>query len=84
MEYARQQGCIVLTHDLDFGSILAATNSETPSVVQIRADDLNPETIGPHVLAALTQVELELSQGALLTVDIHRARLRLLPLRQKH
>jgi predicted nuclease of predicted toxin-antitoxin system len=34
---------IVLTNDLDFGSILAATNGEKPSVVQVRPAELRPE-----------------------------------------
>jgi len=35
MAYASANNCVVLTHDLDFGAILAATHGETPSVVQI-------------------------------------------------
>ncbi len=33
MDYARQHGYVVLTHDLDFGAILAATQGRAPSVV---------------------------------------------------
>jgi predicted nuclease of predicted toxin-antitoxin system len=36
MAYARESGFFVLTHDLDFGSILAATQGKSPSVVQMR------------------------------------------------
>lgn len=42
MAYARTHDFVVLTHDLDFGAILAATHGEKPSVVQIRADDVSP------------------------------------------
>lgn len=80
MGYARTLDYVVLTHDLDFGTILAATQGEKPSVVQIRADDVNPEAIGSHVVAAVRQVSAELESGALLTVDPDRARLRVLPL----
>ena len=41
MAYAAEHGYIVLTHDLDFSAILAATHGEKPSVVQIRADDVS-------------------------------------------
>ncbi|WP_335174495.1 DUF5615 family PIN-like protein [Nostoc sp.] len=34
MEWARTNGYIVFTHDLDFGSLLAATGVDTPSVIQ--------------------------------------------------
>ncbi len=36
MAYAAENDCIVLTHDLDFSAILAATHGQKPSVVQIR------------------------------------------------
>ena len=74
---------IVLTHDLDFSAILAATQGEKPSVVQIRADDVSPSVIGMQVVAALRQMESELEAGALLTIDPSRTRLNLLPLQRK-
>jgi predicted nuclease of predicted toxin-antitoxin system len=36
MAYTAARGYIVLTHDLDFGAILAVTRGEKPSVAQIR------------------------------------------------
>jgi predicted nuclease of predicted toxin-antitoxin system len=83
MAYAQAHGCIVLTHDLDFGTILAATHGEKPSVVQIRAEDVSPDQIGPRVIQALRQMTHELEAGALLTVDPNRTRMRLLPLRPR-
>lgn len=83
MAYAKANDYIVLTHDLDFSTILAATQGEKPSVVQIRADDVNPDAIGKQVIAALQQMSTELADGALLTVDTSRTRVRLLPLRPK-
>jgi predicted nuclease of predicted toxin-antitoxin system len=35
MAYAAKHGYVVLTHDLDFSAILAATQGTKPSVVQI-------------------------------------------------
>jgi predicted nuclease of predicted toxin-antitoxin system len=46
MAYAAAEDYVVLTHDLDFGAILAVTNGAKPSVVQFRAGDLSPDTIG--------------------------------------
>ncbi|MBI5108819.1 MAG: DUF5615 family PIN-like protein [Rhodocyclales bacterium] len=80
MAYARTNDCVVLTHDLDFSAILAATNGEKPSVVQIRADDVSPDAIGSQVVTALLQMATELEAGALLTIDPNRTRLRVLPL----
>jgi predicted nuclease of predicted toxin-antitoxin system len=83
MAYARANNCVVLTHDLDFGAILAATQGEKPSVVQIRAEDVSPGAISQPVIIALRQLSFELEQGALLTIDPIRTRLRLLPLQSK-
>ena len=83
MAYARSNAFVVMTHDLDFGAILAATQGEKPSVVQIRAEDVRPEAIGNQIVNALHQMAAELDQGALLTIDTNRTRLRLLPLRSR-
>ncbi len=83
MIYAKENNYVVLTHDLDFSAILAATHGEKPSVVQIRSDDVNPDVIGRQTIIALRQMESELAEGALLTIDQNRTRLRVLPLRPK-
>ena len=79
--FARINDYVVLTHDLDFGAILAATQGDKPSVVQIRSEDLSPEVIGKPVINALRQMTAELDEGTLLTIDPSRTRMRLLPLR---
>lgn len=83
MTYAGVNDFVVLTHDLDFGAILAATHGEKPSVVQIRAENVSPDVIGEQVIVALRQMATELEDGALLTVDPNRTRLRVLPLRPR-
>ena len=80
MEYAAQNGYAILTRDLDFGARLALSRSLGPSVVQIRGARVRPETMGPILVNALRRVRVELEQGAFLTLDAKRARLRLLPL----
>jgi predicted nuclease of predicted toxin-antitoxin system len=83
MAYAGANDYVVLTHDLDFGAILAATHGEKPSVVQIRNEDVSPDVIGKQLVIALRQMTSELEEGALLTVDPNRMRLRLLPLQPR-
>jgi predicted nuclease of predicted toxin-antitoxin system len=80
MEFARSNDMIVVTHDLDFGHMLAASHGKRPSVVQIRAEDVRPASIGFQVIAALTQMAADLESGALMTFDAGRARIRFLPL----
>ncbi len=81
MRWAADHGYIVLTADLDFGAILAATQNTRPSVVQVRNDNLSPRAISRAVAAAIRQTERELSEGALISVDTGRARVRILPIK---
>ena len=80
MAYARLRNYIVITHDLDFSAILAATKGEKPSVVQLRSDDIRPEIMGGQVIAALRQMTYDLEKGALITISSTKTRLRILPL----
>jgi len=79
MAYAAANGYVVLTYDLDFGTILAVTHGEKPSVVQIRSEDLHPSTIGKLVVAAVSKGRIDLESGALMTVEPGRTRVRVLP-----
>jgi predicted nuclease of predicted toxin-antitoxin system len=80
MDRAALDDAVVLTHDLDFGAILASAGSKKPSVVQIRADDVSPEAIGGQVIRALRQLASDLERGALITIEPGRSRVRILPL----
>ena len=80
MGFAEREGFTVLTHDLDFGAILAATTAGRPSVIQLRGDDISPEASAATVLTAIADCQSDLEAGALLTIDLTRFRLTLLPL----
>ena len=47
---ARREGYVLFTHDLDFSAILAATDADAPSVIQVRAQDVTPESAKDAVL----------------------------------
>ena len=80
MDWAADHGYVVFTHDMDFGTMLALSHEGTPSVLQIRAQDVFPIHLERTVLAALAQHEVDLSSGALVVVDETRSRVRLLPI----
>jgi predicted nuclease of predicted toxin-antitoxin system len=73
MAFAKANGFVVLTHDLDFSTILTATHGEKPSVVQIRTEDVSLDVIGNSVIVALRQMTAELEEGALLSLDPNRS-----------
>ncbi|MEI6430993.1 MAG: DUF5615 family PIN-like protein [bacterium] len=79
MDYARDNGYLVFTHDLDFAAILAATKANAPSVLQLRMQDILPVAAETIIVNALNQFADELVAGALITVDALRARARILP-----
>jgi len=79
-EWAVKNRYVVLTHDLDFGAILAATQAQIPSVIQIRTQDVSPKKIAPLLLAVLEQQVNYIDNGALLSVDEGRQRVRILPI----
>jgi len=80
LEWARNNDRIVLTHDLDFGAILAATKTDAPSVVQIRVQDVLPATLGPRMVTILRAYEMALTAVALMVVEAGKQRVRILPL----
>ena len=79
MEWARANDHVVFTHDLDFGTLVATTHAEGPSVIQVRVQDIIPESLGPRMIQYMRQYESELDKGALITVDEARSRVRVLP-----
>ena len=80
MTYARENNFIVLTCDLDFSTLLSITHDLKPSVVQVRASVLHAERVVDLVTSALLKNKDELEDGAIISIDLKRARLRLLPI----
>jgi predicted nuclease of predicted toxin-antitoxin system len=81
--FARANGYVIFTHDLDFATILAATKADCPSVIQIRSQDVVPASLGWLVISALSQFQKNLEEGALVTVDQKSLRARVLPLKSE-
>lgn len=80
MDWARLNGYAVFTHDLDFGTMLALTHSSGPSVIQVRGQDILPDSMAPTVVAVVKQHETDLEAGALVVADRSKSRVRVLPI----
>ncbi|HIB11756.1 MAG TPA: hypothetical protein EYM32_14205 [Dehalococcoidia bacterium] len=78
MDWARTNGYVVITHDLDFGSLLVTTRAHGPSVIQVRTQNIMPQILGHRIVQILQQYEPVLESGALITVDEIRSRIRIL------
>jgi len=71
----------IVTADTDFGALLAARGTSSPSVVMLRSSDhLTPDEQARLVAAVLTRVGDELGDGAIASVTPERIRLRILPI----
>lgn len=80
MRWASANGYVVLTHDLDFGAILAATGGESPGVFQFRTQNLLSTALQSRAIGILHRYRVQFEQGALIIIDERRSRVRVLPL----
>lgn len=70
----------VITLDADFHTLLALSAASAPSVIRIRIEGLRAEAVAVLIQSVVTQCEQELVQGAVVTVQEGRLRVRRLPL----
>lgn len=79
-KFAATSGEIIITHDTDFGTILALTGSERPSVVLFRWKIISAQLVFQFLVSYLPQLAENLTNGALIVVDEQKIRIRKLPL----
>ena len=83
LDHAIRRGLVILTQDLDFGTLLAVGGLRTPSVVQFRAQAVLPSDVGQQLLAAIEVAHSHLEAGALVTVDPVGHRVTVLPIHRE-
>jgi predicted nuclease of predicted toxin-antitoxin system len=76
----REEERTVVTLDADFHALLALSGATSPSVIRIRIEGLKGETAANLIRTVLIQCEGDLKQGAVVTVEQRRIRIRRLPL----
>ena len=84
MCWAAENRHVVFTHDLDFGILLAHTKANGPSVLQVRTQDVSPSYLGNIILHVLKTHAVALENGALITVDETKSRIRILKFPSKN
>jgi predicted nuclease of predicted toxin-antitoxin system len=80
LTWANEHEFVLITNDLDFSAILAASAGASPSVVQIRTQDLLSNEAVSTVARALEVHREDIARGALLSIDEGGTRVRMLPL----
>ncbi|MFH1183418.1 MAG: DUF5615 family PIN-like protein [Chloroflexota bacterium] len=80
LEKARAESRILLTHDLDFGELLAAGGSVLPGVIIFRLKDMRAPNVIRHLLGVIRQQSPALSTGTVCGVTERQVRVRALPI----
>lgn len=83
IEKACAEGRIVLTHDLDFGRMIALSGRDIPSVITFRLSDMRAPTVNRHLAEVLLRFTDHLNAGALVNVTDHDIRVRCLPVTRR-
>ena len=76
---AREEARILLTHDLDFSNLIAASGWSLPSVIIFRLRDMRPVNVNRALEGAIARHAEQLEEGAILSVVETRIRIRMLP-----
>ena len=76
---AQVEGPTIITHDLDFGRIVALSGDTVPSIVTLRLTDMTPTLVNEALRAVLDDAAQSLEGGALFTVTDAGIRIRTLP-----
>jgi predicted nuclease of predicted toxin-antitoxin system len=81
-ELAASTGEIIITHDTDFGTILALSAADKPSVILFRWEIMTTNLIFQFLESRLPELETDLKQGSLIVIDDNKMRIRPLPLKK--
>jgi len=77
---ARDGGRVLLTYDVDFGELMAASGADLPSVVVFGLRDMRPEGVNAHLREVVTEYGEMLEKGVIVSVGERQIRLRSLPI----
>jgi predicted nuclease of predicted toxin-antitoxin system len=77
---ARQEGRILLVHDLGLGELIAASGATLPSVITFRLRNMHPDRVNGALQRLLPQHGDALERGAMISVTEGQVRVRSLPL----
>jgi predicted nuclease of predicted toxin-antitoxin system len=80
---AKRCGECVITHDLDYGQLLAFSGDSAPPVVIFRLRRAETTTLHERMRAAWNQIEGPLAGGAVVIIEEAAIRIRVLPISKK-
>jgi predicted nuclease of predicted toxin-antitoxin system len=84
LDKAREEGRVLLTHDLDFGELIAASGAKLPSIIVFRLRNMRPVHVNQYLEGIVNQHGELLEQGAIISVTEGHIRVRILPIETNH
>lgn len=79
LEEARKSQNVVVTHDLDYGHLLAFSGESGPSVIIFRVRNTHPDNLSRRLMSSWSEIQKPLLEGAIVTVEDATLRIRKLP-----
>jgi predicted nuclease of predicted toxin-antitoxin system len=79
LNFARDNGSVVVTLDADFHALIAVGGLSTPSVVRLRREGCRAEMAVGILSPVLERYRVDLTRGALISVKEHRVTCHRLP-----
>jgi predicted nuclease of predicted toxin-antitoxin system len=80
IELAILERAAIITQDLDFSALVAQSGLNKPSIVSLRVSDAKPHRISTILKAVLPQIEPDLQEGAIVSIEETEYRVRKLPI----
>ncbi len=81
MGYAKSDGMVIVSADTDFGTLLAESHANGPSVILFRQEGRRrPGQLAMLLLSNLDSFEVDLQHGAVVVFGAQRIRIRTLPI----
>lgn len=81
---ARGNQEVIITHDLDYGHLLAFSGEPSPSVIIFRVRNTQPSHLHSRITSAWTEIERPLHDGAIVTMEDATMRIRRLPISRRN
>ncbi|MBM4284194.1 MAG: hypothetical protein FJ128_02940 [Deltaproteobacteria bacterium] len=83
MAEAERHHEVIITHDLDYGHLLAFSGGKAPSVVIYRLKNTHPEVLFTRLMAVWPEMEHPLQEGAIVILEDAALRVRPLPIKEE-
>jgi len=80
LDFARKDGRVIVTQDLDFSTLLVLGGHDDPSLITLRLAVSDPEAITRVLLQSLSRIEKAITEGSAVTIEDAAIRIRRLPI----